>query len=112
MQYVWFNWSIIILVVWLVIYRFKPAFRKVMLKMSLITAPFGLTEPLFVPEYWYPPTLFNMAEKTGFDIESIISELELIFKPEIMERYKAIVVERFPDQKYNFNELRHGAKPS
>lgn len=72
MQYVWFNWSIIILVVWLVIYRFKPAFRKVMLKMSLITAPFGLTEPLFVPEYWYPPTLFNMAEKTGFDIESII----------------------------------------
>ncbi|MBD98781.1 MAG: hypothetical protein CMO34_02975 [Verrucomicrobia bacterium] len=72
MQYVWFNWSIIILVVWYVIYRFKPTYRKVMLKMSLITAPFGLTEPLFVPEYWFPPSLFNLAETTGFDIESII----------------------------------------
>tara|TARA_R110000824_G_scaffold13039_1_gene56919 strand:+ start:405 stop:1085 length:681 start_codon:yes stop_codon:yes gene_type:complete len=51
--------------------------------------------------------LWNLSKTT-----SSISELELIFKPEIMERYKAIVVERFPDQKYNFNELRHGAKPS
>ncbi|MEQ9352161.1 MAG: lycopene cyclase domain-containing protein [Vicingaceae bacterium] len=40
--------------------------------MSLITAPFGLTEPLFVPEYWFPPSLFNLAEKTEFDLESII----------------------------------------
>ncbi|MDH7911965.1 lycopene cyclase domain-containing protein [Winogradskyella sp. SYSU M77433] len=40
--------------------------------MSLITMPFGLTEPLFVPEYWMPPSLFDLAEKTGFDIESLI----------------------------------------
>lgn len=33
---------------------------------------FGLTEPLFVPEYWAPPSLFNLAEKTGFDIESFL----------------------------------------
>lgn len=35
-------------------------------------APFGLTEPLFVPEYWNPPSLFDLAQRTGFDIESII----------------------------------------
>ncbi|WP_231481239.1 lycopene cyclase domain-containing protein [Sediminibacter sp. Hel_I_10] len=40
--------------------------------MSLITMPFGLTEPLFVPEYWMPPSLFDLAEKIGFDIESLI----------------------------------------
>lgn len=40
--------------------------------MSLITMPFGLTEPLFVPEYWFPPSLFDLAQKTGFDIESLI----------------------------------------
>ena len=40
--------------------------------MSLITMPFGLTEPLFVPEYWMPPSLFDLAEKTGFDVESLI----------------------------------------
>jgi len=39
---------------------------------SLFTTPFGLTEPLFVPEYWLPPSLFNLAERTGFDIESLI----------------------------------------
>jgi len=43
-----------------------------MLWASLFTTPFGLTEPLFVPEYWSPPSLFNLAITTGFDIESLI----------------------------------------
>ncbi len=43
-----------------------------MLLVSIFTMPFGLTEPLFVPLYWHPPTLFNLAATTGFDIESII----------------------------------------
>tara|TARA_R110001583_G_scaffold43030_1_gene136790 strand:- start:5086 stop:5787 length:702 start_codon:yes stop_codon:yes gene_type:complete len=72
MEYVWFIWSFIILLIWLVVFLFKKGFRKEMLIMSIITMPFGLTEPLFVPEYWFPPTLFNLAEKTGFDIESLI----------------------------------------
>jgi hypothetical protein len=46
--------------------------RKEMLVVSLWTALLGLTEPIFVPEYWMPPSLFNLAEKTGFDIESIL----------------------------------------
>ena len=32
--------------------------------------------------------------------DSPISELKFIFMPEVLERYKAIVEERFPDQKY------------
>ncbi len=43
-----------------------------MLRTSIFTEPFGLTEPLFVPEYWSPPSLFNLALTTGFDIESLI----------------------------------------
>jgi hypothetical protein len=31
-----------------------------------------LSEPLFVPEYWPPPSLFDLAAHTGFDIESLI----------------------------------------
>ena len=72
MQYVWIAWSIVILAVWVVLYIARRDFRKVMLKMSLITMPLGLTEPLFVPEYWFPPSLFNLAESVGFDIESLI----------------------------------------
>jgi hypothetical protein len=43
-----------------------------MLPVSFGTMLFGLTEPMFVPEYWSPPSLFDLAEKTGFDIESFI----------------------------------------
>ena len=39
--------------------------------------------------------LWNLKKGT-----SSISELKFIFMPEVLERYKAIVEERFPDQKY------------
>lgn len=72
MNYAWLTWSIIILIVWSIIYFANKRFRKEMLGVSLWTMLFGLTEPLFIPEYWNPPTLFDLAEKTGFDIESLI----------------------------------------
>lgn len=71
-QYVWLLWSSAFLGPWLVVYAGFPRHRKAMLWASLFTAPFGLTEPLFVPEYWNPPSLFDLARTTGFDIESII----------------------------------------
>ena len=40
--------------------------------VSLWTSLLGFTEPLFVPEYWSPPSLFDLAAKTGFDIESLL----------------------------------------
>ncbi len=43
-----------------------------MLVVSLWTSLFGLTEPLFVPEYWSPPSLFDLALRTGFDIEALL----------------------------------------
>lgn len=72
MNYAWFIWSLIIIGIWGVIYWRRPEFRKEMWKMSWWTLPFGLTEPFFVPEYWFPPSLFDLAEKTGFDIESLL----------------------------------------
>ncbi len=60
------------LLIWGFIFIMKKDFRKEMLIISLFTMPFGLTEPLFVPEYWNPHSLFDLAQKTGFDIESFI----------------------------------------
>ncbi len=71
-RYVWLIWSSAFIVPWLIIYMAFPAQRRIMLWASLFTTPFGLSEPLFVPEYWLPPSLFNLAENTGFDIESLI----------------------------------------
>ncbi|MBI2136768.1 hypothetical protein HYU06_06880 [Candidatus Woesearchaeota archaeon] len=68
----WLIFSLILLGIWAVIWLVKPTLRKEMLWTSILTAPFGLTEPLFVPEYWNPPSLFDLAAKTGFDIESLI----------------------------------------
>ncbi|MDO8474300.1 MAG: lycopene cyclase domain-containing protein [bacterium] len=74
MQYAWLIWSIILLVVWAVVYlslKSKES-KKEMLVVSLWTSLLGLTEPLFVPEYWSPPSLFDLAQKTGFDFESLL----------------------------------------
>jgi hypothetical protein len=65
-------WSSAFLLPWGLLYGLFATHRRVMLKASLLTMPFGLTEPLFVPEYWSPPSLFELALRTGFDVESLI----------------------------------------
>lgn len=71
-QYIWLLWSCAFVVPWTILYIAFPVYRKVMLGTSLVTMLFGLSEPLFVPEYWSPPSLFDLAIRTGFDIESLI----------------------------------------
>ena len=71
-HYVWLIWSSAFLVPWVLLYSLFPRHRAAMWWSSIFMAPFGLTEPLFVPGYWNPPSLFELAQRTGFDIESII----------------------------------------
>ena len=71
-HYVWLVWSSAFLVPWIVLYLGNPRSRGVMWRSSAGTALFGLTEPIFVPAYWNPPSLFELARRTGFDIESLI----------------------------------------
>ncbi|MDP3729623.1 MAG: lycopene cyclase domain-containing protein [bacterium] len=92
MQYAWLIWNLILIGIWGVIYFSLSTKdkRREMLIVSLWTSALGLTEPLFVPEYWSPPSLFNLALRTGFDFESLIFSFgiggiaviiyELIFK--------------------------------
>lgn len=71
-QHVWLIWAAALLVPWILLYLAFPAHRSAMRWASLYTMPFGLSEPLFVPRYWNPPSLFDLAQRTGFDIESLI----------------------------------------
>lgn len=64
-------WSLLLVLLWGVVFIFTRN-KKKMLTMSFGTAPLGLTEPLFYPEYWSPPTLFALGENYGFDVESIL----------------------------------------
>src|SRR3989344_2264795 len=74
MQYAWLVWSLSLIVIWGVVYMLLKSkeSKKEMLIVSLWTSLLGLTEPLFVPEYWSPLSLFDLAQRTGFDIESLI----------------------------------------
>ena len=71
-HYVWLFWSIGFLCPWLVLFLAMPEHRGVMWRTSLVTSLFGATEPIFVPKYWNPGSLFDLAQRTGFDIESFI----------------------------------------
>ena len=71
-HFVWLLWSSAFLLPWTALYLTNPLLRGVMWRTSLATSLFGLTEPVFVPEYWNPPSLFELAQRTRFDIESLI----------------------------------------
>lgn len=70
--YVYLFWSCVFLATWAALFALLPGHRAAMLAASLFTAPFGLLEPMFVPEYWSPPSLFDLNQRTGFDLESVI----------------------------------------
>ena len=71
-HFVWLIWATAFLLPWLLLFIARPHLRRRMLLASALTAPFGLTEPVFVPAYWNPPSLFDLALRTGFDFESLV----------------------------------------
>lgn len=73
-QFAWFLWSLLLIIIWIIIYALLKSKerRREMFSVSLWTSILGLSEPFFVPEYWNPPSLFDLAHRTGFDIESLI----------------------------------------
>ena len=70
--YTWLFWAGAFLVPWALLYAVSARLRPRMLRVSAATSLLGLTEPIFVPRYWNPPTLFDLAQRTGFDIESLV----------------------------------------
>jgi hypothetical protein len=72
MNNVYWIWSLVLLGVWIAVFAAYAPGRRKMLRMSLVTLPLGLTEPIFVPAYWTPPTIFDLARRTGFDLESLL----------------------------------------
>lgn len=58
---------------WSVLFVARTRMRRRMIWVSVLTMLLGLTEPLFVPAYWNPLSLFYLAQRMGFNIESLIA---------------------------------------
>src|SRR3989338_6607436 len=110
-QYVWLVWSTAFLIPWIILYAVIPSHRNVMLWTSLFTMPFGLTEPLFVPLYWSPPSLFDLASKTGFDIESLIFSFAIgglgavLYESAFKTRHQKMDKHEMHNRRHNFHLL-------
>ncbi len=70
--YAYLIMSTALFAVWLMLYGVRSDLRRTMVRVSMVTALLGLTEPLFVPKYWNPYTVFDLARRTGFDVESLL----------------------------------------
>jgi hypothetical protein len=85
--------------------------RRAMWHTSLVTALFGLTEPIFVPRYWNPPSLFELAQRTGFDIESFIFAFAvggigmLLYTTLTRRELAPLAAEHRSEQRHRFHRL-------
>ncbi len=71
-SYAYLSLSAALSLVWVTLHVLRRDLRGNMLRVSICTALLGLTEPIFVPRYWNPFTILNLARRTGFDLESLL----------------------------------------
>lgn len=71
-QYVWLFWAGTLSFFWLGLFITLPAHRGIMLVASLVGSLLGVSQPYFVPAYWAPPSVMDLALTTGFDLESLL----------------------------------------
>jgi hypothetical protein len=57
---------------WIVCYIVGKSYRRQILWGTLVCTPMALSSVLFVPQYWTPPSLFNLDEKIHVGIEDFL----------------------------------------
>jgi hypothetical protein len=57
---------------WLACYVAGKSYRAEIRWGSLISAPMAITSPFFIPQYWLPPSLFDLDQKIKIGIEDVL----------------------------------------
>src|SRR5437879_6952006 len=57
---------------WLACYLLGKSYRAEIRWGTLISAPMALTSILFIPQYWTPPSLFDLDQKIRVGIEDVL----------------------------------------
>lgn len=63
---------LIFAVAWIVCFILGKKYRREMRWGTLIASPMALTSILFVPQYWTPPSLFNLDQRIRVGIEDFL----------------------------------------
>jgi hypothetical protein len=71
-HYAYLFGALIFWAAWLVCAGLGKAYRSEMRWGTLIAAPFALTSLLFIPQYWTPPSLFDLDQKIRVGIEDFL----------------------------------------
>lgn len=72
MTYSFLILSLLLMIPGIAVWWIRPDLRRVIGLMALVAIPFAFTEPLFYPDYWEPPFLFDLGARIGFGIEDIL----------------------------------------
>jgi hypothetical protein len=71
-HYSYFIGTMIFVAAWVVCYWLGKSYRPQMIWGTLVSMPFALTSLLFIPQYWQPPSLFNLDAKFHVGIEDFL----------------------------------------
>jgi hypothetical protein len=71
-HYAYFVGALIFDAAWLACYIFCKSYRPRMIWGTVVSAPFALTSIIFIPQYWTPPSLFNLDATIKVGIEDFL----------------------------------------
>jgi hypothetical protein len=64
--------TLLFFVAWMLCLLLGVRYRRQSIWGSLVSAPFALTSILFIPQYWTPPSLFNLDARYKVGIEDFL----------------------------------------
>jgi hypothetical protein len=71
-HYSYFVRALIFDAAWLACYLLGKSYRAEIRWGTLISAPLAVTSILFIPQYWTPPSLFDLDQKIKVGIEDFL----------------------------------------
>ena len=88
-----------------------------MLAVSAVTSFMGFLEPVFIPAYWTSPSLFDLASKTRFDIESFIflfaigGIASILYEAILNRELEKVSDDEVPDRRRSLHLVSHLSTP-
>ena len=71
-HYSYLSGTLIFCAAWVACFILGKKYRRHIIWGTVVSAPFALTSLLFIPQYWTPPSLFDLDQRFHVGIEDIV----------------------------------------